>query len=136
MGGMDLTPLYSLTGTAEVEQLGKVQDGERIKIEFRGKTATDSPIAGKAHGSSWILVGPMEPGETNAVQEIVTPAGEHLVVELRGYATTLNGDGMEIRAGGIIRASAATFTHLNGHVVVVVQKVTKDNSVTVQAYTF
>ncbi|MFI5365417.1 MAG: hypothetical protein ACHQ4J_07320 [Candidatus Binatia bacterium] len=133
---MDLAPLYTLTGTAEVEKLGKVQDGERIKIEFRGKSAADSPIAGKAHGSSWILVGPMGPGETNAVQEIITPAGERLVVELRGYAATLNGDGMEIRASGIIRASAANFSHLNGRVAVVVQKVAKDNAVAVTAYSF
>lgn len=65
---MDLAPLYRLTGTAEVEKLGKVQDGERLKIEFRGKSADDSLIAGKAHGSSWILVGPLGPGEANAVQ--------------------------------------------------------------------
>ncbi|HXQ23642.1 MAG TPA: hypothetical protein VN812_18325, partial [Candidatus Acidoferrales bacterium] len=73
---MDLAPLYTLTGTAEVEKLGKVQDGERIKIEFRGKSADDSLITGKAHGSSWIFVGPLGPGEANAVQEIITPAGE------------------------------------------------------------
>jgi hypothetical protein len=133
---MNLAPLYTLIGTAEVEKLGKVQDGERIKIEFRGKSADDSPIAGKAHGSSWILVGPMGPGETSAVQQIITPAGERLVAELHGYAVALNGDGMEIRASGIIRASAASFSHLNGHVAVVVQKVTKNNTITVQAYTF
>jgi len=133
---MDLVPLYTLTGRAVVEKLGKVQDGERIKIEFRGKSADDSLIAGKAHGSSWILVGPLGPGEANAVQEIITPAGERFVVELRGYAVSLNGEGMEIRAAGIIRASAASFAHLNGHVAVVVQKVTKDNTVSVQAYSF
>jgi len=131
---MDFAPLYTLTGTAEVEQLGKVQDGERIKIEFRGKSASDSLVVGKAHGSIWILVGPLGPGETNAVQEIITPDREHFVVELRGYAVSLNGDGMEIRTCGIIRTSAARFAHLNGHIAVVIQTVTKDNAVSVEAY--
>jgi hypothetical protein len=133
---MDLTPLYSLTGTAVVEKLGKVQDGERIKIEFRGKSAAGSAIAGKAHGASWILVGPLGLGETSAVQEIITPGGERFVVELRGYATQHNGDGMEIRASGIIRASAATFAQLNGHIALVVQRVAADDTVAVEAYTF
>jgi hypothetical protein len=133
---MELSPLFSLTGTAVIEKLGKVQDGERIKIEFRGKSAAGSAIAGKAHGASWILIGPLGPGETSAVQEIVTPDGEHVVLELRGYAMQANGDGMEIRASGIIRASAATFLHLNGHVALVVQRVAGDDSVTVEAYTF
>jgi hypothetical protein len=132
---MDLTPLYTLTGSTVTEKLGKVQDGERIKIEFRGKAAADSPIAGKAHGSNWILIGPSGPGATSAVQEVVTPNGERLVVELQGYTRGLNGDGMEIRGAGIIRSSAGTFAHLNGHVAVVVQKVAKD-TVTVQAYHF
>jgi hypothetical protein len=133
---MELSPLYSLTGTAVTEKLGKVQDGERIKIEFRGTSAAGSAIAGKAHGASWILVGPLGPGETSAVQEIVTPAGEHVVVELHGYAMHRNGDGMEIRASGMIRASAATFAHLNGHLALVVQRVAADETVAVEAYTF
>ena len=130
---MELTRLYTLTGKAVTEQLGKVQDGERMKIEFRGQSAAGSPVTGKAHGSTWILVGPMGPGETNAVQEIVTPSGERLAVELRGYATARNGGGMEIRAAGIIRTNAASLAHLNGHVVVVVQQVTGE-SLTVEAY--
>jgi hypothetical protein len=133
---MDLAPLYTLTGNAVVEKVGKVQDGERVKIEFRGKSAADSPIAGKAHGSSWILMGPLGPGDTVAVQELVTPAGDRLVLELRGYTTNLNGDGMEIRACGIIRSSAAGFAHLNGHIALVVQKVATDNAITVSAHTF
>ena len=133
---MNLALLYTLTGTAVVEKLGKVQDGERIKIEFRGKSAADSPIAGKGHGSSWVLIGPLGPGDTSAVQELLTPTGERLVVELRGYAVNLNGDGMEIRASGIIRSSAASFMPLNGHVAVVVQKISPDNSIAVQAYSF
>ncbi len=131
---MKLEPLYTLTGTADVEKLGKVQDGERIKIEFRGKSAPDSRIEGKAHGSSWILVGALGPGATSAVQELITSAGVRLVVELQGYTRAHNGDGMEIRTSGIIRSSAAEFADLNGHVAVVVQKVTKDNAVTVEAY--
>jgi hypothetical protein len=47
----------------------------------------------------------------------------------------LNGDGMEIRAAGIIRSSAATFAHLNGHVALVVQKIAND-TISVQAYQF
>lgn len=133
---LQLTPLYTLTGNAVVEKLGKVQDGERIKIEFRGHSAPDSPIAGKAHGSSWILVGPFGASDTSAVQDLVTPAGEHLVLELRGYATNLNGGGMEIRACGLIRSSAASCAHLNGHIALVVQKVDTDDTVTVQAYSF
>lgn len=132
---MDLTPLYTLTGTAVTEKLGKVQDGERIKIEFRGKTANDSPIAGKAHGSNWILIGPAGPGATNAVQEIITPTGERLVVELQGYTQSLNGDGLEIRASGIIRSSAGTFAQINGHLALVVQRMTGD-TISVQAYQF
>ena len=73
---MDLAPLYTLSGTAVTEQLGKVQDGERIKIEFRGKATDGSPVAGKAHGSNWVLIGPLGPGTANAVQELITPAGE------------------------------------------------------------
>ncbi len=133
---MDLATLYTLTGSTVIEKLGKVQDGERIKIEFRGQSAADSPIAGKAHGSNWILVGPQGPGATTAVQEIITPARERLVVELQGYAQSLNGDGMEIRASGIIRSSSGTFTHLNGHVAVVIQKISEDDTIRVQAYYF
>src|SRR5262245_26699577 len=127
---MNLTPLYTLTGTAVTEKLGQVQDGERIKVEFRGKSAAGSAIEGKAHGSSWILIGGVGPGETNAVQEIVTPGGDHVVVELRGYALQRNGDGMEIRASGLIRTSSATFFHLNGHIAIVVQTVGADDTVT------
>ena len=133
---MDLAPLYTLTGSATTEKLGKVQDGERIKIEFRGKAAAGSPIAGKAHGSNWILIGPSGPGATSAVQEIITPNGERLVVELQGYTQSVNGDGMEIRTSGIIRSSAGTFAHLNGHVAVVIQMIAKDDAITVQAYHF
>ena len=133
---MDLATLYTLTGTTVTEKLGKVQDGERIKIEFRGKAAADSPIQGKAHGTNWILVGAVGPGATNAVQELITPTGERVVVELHGYAQTLNGDGMEIRAAGIIRSSAGTFAEINGRVAVVVQKIAKDESITIHAYQF
>lgn len=132
---MDLAPLYTLVGTTVTEKLGKVQDGERIKIEFRGKAADDSPIAGKAHGSNWILIGPSGPGATSAVQELITPTGERLVVELRGYTESLNSDGMEIRASGIIRSSAGTFAHVNGHVALVVQKI-RNETISVQAYQF
>src|ERR1700687_1125400 len=105
---VELTPLYTLTGTAVVEKLGKVQDGERIKIEFRGKSAAGSPVEGKAHGSTWILIGPLGPGDTNAVQEIILPSGERLVVELRGYTLMPNSEEMEIRTCGVIRTSAAS----------------------------
>lgn len=133
---MDLAPLYSLTGTAEVEQLGKVQDGERLKVEFRGKSAAGSPIEGKAHGTTWILVGPQGPGATNAVQEVTTPAGERIVLELQGYTTPLNGDGMEVRACGMVRASAGTFAHVNGRIALIIQRIAADNAVTVDAYRF
>ncbi len=133
---MELKPLYTLTGSTVVEKLGKVQDGERVKIEFRGATADDSPIAGKAHGSTWILIGPQGPGETSAVQEIVTAAGERLVVELRGYAVDLGGNGMEIRAAGIIRSSAAAFSDLNGHVALMLQRCGAGGAATVHAYHF
>ena len=133
---MELKLLYTLTGTAVVEKLGKVQDGERIKIEFRGKSGPDSPIEGKAHGSSWVLIGPFGPSDTSAVQEIITPANERLVVELRGYAIAGNGAGTEIRAAGIIRSSAARFAELNGRVAVVVQTVGADDTVAVQAYSW
>ncbi len=133
---MDLKLLYTLTGTAVVEKLGKVQDGERIKIEFRGKSGTDSPIEGKAHGTSWVLIGPLGPGDASAVQELITPAGERLVVELRGYAVGGNGSVMEIRAAGLIRSSAARFTDVNGHLAVVVQTVAPDDAVTIHAYEF
>ena len=132
---MDLAPLYTLTGTTVTEKLGKVQDGERIKVEFRGKAADDSPIAGKAHGSNWILIGTAGPGAANAVQEIITPANERIVVELQGYARSLHGEGMEIRAAGIIRSSAGTFAHINGHVALVVQKMAHD-TISVQAFQF
>ena len=132
---MQLEPLYTLTGTAVTEKVGKVQDGERIKVEFRGKSAAGSPIEGKAHGSTWILISPLGSGEVSAVQEIVTPAGERFVVELRGYTASRNGDAMEIRASGIIRASAATFAHLNGHIALVVQRIAAGDAVSMEAYT-
>jgi hypothetical protein len=132
---MNLALLYTLTGTTVTEKLGKVQDGERIKVEFRGKAADDSPITGKAHGSNWILIGTHGPGVTNAVQQIITPANERIVVELQGYAQSVNGEGMEIRAAGIIRSSAGTFAHINGHVAVVRQKITND-TISVEAYQF
>ncbi len=130
---MELTRLYTLTGKAVTEQLGKVQDGERMKIEFRGRSADDSPVTGNAHGSTWILVGPMGPGESNAVQEIVTPSGERLAVELRGYAASRQDGSLEIRAAGIIRTNAASLAHLNGHVAVVVQQVAGE-TLRVEAY--
>ncbi|MFQ5668064.1 MAG: hypothetical protein ACE5I7_16745 [Candidatus Binatia bacterium] len=133
---MDLETLYTLTGKAVTEKVGKVQEGERLKIEFRGKTAQDSPIKGKAHGTTWILVGSVGPSTTNAVQEIMTPAGERLVVELRGYAHGCNGEGMEIRTCGIIRSSAASFAHLNGRIALVIQRITKDDATAVDAYQF
>ncbi len=133
---MDLAPLYTLTGTTVTERLGKVQDGERIKIEFRGKTAGGSPINGKAHGSNWILVGPLGPGATSAVQEITTQNGERLVVELQGYTQTLNGGSMEIRASGIIRSNAAPFAELNGRIALVVQRIKQDETIEVDAYQF
>jgi len=133
---MDLRPLYTLAGTAVVERLGKVQDGERLKIEFRGTAAPDSPVAGKAHGSAWILVGPLGPGETSAVQELVTATGERIVLELRGYTINRDGGGMEIRASGLIRTSAAHFAEANGRIALVVQTVSADNAVSVRAYQF
>jgi len=133
---MQLTPLFTLTGSAVVEKLGKVQDGERIKIEFRGASAAESPIVGKAHGATWVFIGALGPGDTNAVQEIVTAAGERLVVEVRGYTLQHNGDGMEIRAAGLIRSAAPSFAHLNGHVALLVQQVRPDETATVQAYAF
>ena len=133
---MDLAPLYTLTGSAVTEKLGKVQDGERIKIEFRGKSSVESPIEGKAHGSSWVLIGPLGAGEANAVQELITPAGERLVVEMRGYSLGGNGAAMDIRASGIVRSSAARFADLNGRLELVVQTVAADDVVTIHAYEF
>ena len=133
---MNLKLLYTLTGTAVVEKLGKVQGGERIKIEFRGQSGADSPIEGKAHGSSWALIGPLGPGEANAVQELITPAGERLVVELRGYSIGGNGAVMDIRASGTIRSSAARFTDLNGRLALVVHTVAPDDAVSIHAYEF
>ncbi len=133
---MELTPLFTLTGTAVVEKVGKVQDGERIKIEFRGKSAVGSPIEGKAHGSSWVLIGPLGPGATNAVQEVITPGGERVVLELQGYTMNANGKGMEIRTCGIIRSSAASYADLNGRIALAIQKVGADDAVTIDAYRF
>ncbi len=131
---MNLELLYTLTGSAIVENLGKVQDGERIKIEFRGTTAADSPLKGTAHGSSWILVGSAGPGATSAVQEVLTPDGARVVVELQGYTVSRNGGGREIRTCGMIRSSAAAFDHLNGRIAVVIATVAQDNTVAVRAY--
>ncbi len=131
---MNLELLYTLTGSAVVENLGKVQDGERIKIEFRGTTAADSPLQGTAHGSTWILVGSAGPGATSAVQEVLTPDGARVVVELQGYSVSRNGGGREIRTCGMIRSSAAAFDHLNGRIAVVIATVAQDNTVAVRAY--
>ena len=129
-----LNPLYTLTGTAAIEKLGKVQDGERIKIEFRGATAPECPIQGRAHGSTWILIGATGPGETSAVQEVITPARERLVLELRGYTISADGEGMEVRTCGIIRSSAARFADIDGHVAVVVQRMGADNTIRIEAF--
>jgi hypothetical protein len=131
---MHLTPLYTLTGSTVLEQLGKVQEGERIKIEFRGRSAPDSPIQGAGRGSNWLLVSPLGSAEMNGVQELVTAGGERLVLELRGYAESRDGGGMEIRAAGMIRTSAASLVRLNGRVAVVVQHLGADDTITVQAY--
>lgn len=131
---MNLTPLYTLTGAAVVEKLGAVQGGERVKIEFRAMSDVASPIAAKAHGSTWLLIAPTGPHEANAVQELITPAGERLVVELRGYGVGGNGTAMVIRAAGIVRSSAARFADLNGRLAVVVQTVAPDEAVTIHAY--
>ncbi len=133
---MELQPLFSVSGTAATEPLGKVQGGERLKIEYRSTTASSSPIAGKAHGTDWVFVGPFGPGETNAVHEVTTPDKEHLVVELRGYAMARDGDGMEIRTAGIIRAAAPRFAELNGKVALVVERLFPDKKIEVTAYKF
>ncbi|HVN87778.1 MAG TPA: hypothetical protein VMW17_23315 [Candidatus Binatia bacterium] len=133
---MDLKRLFSVTASATVESLGKVQGGERIKVEYRGATGIDSLVAGKAHGNDWIFVGPLGPGETNSVCEIRTGENEHVVVELRGYATSRNGNGYDIRAAGLIRTSAARFAELNGRVALIVERVHGDKSVEVTAYEF
>ncbi|HUI28105.1 MAG TPA: hypothetical protein VL403_18635 [Candidatus Kryptonia bacterium] len=133
---MELKPLFTVTGTAVVEPLGKVQGGERIKVEYRGATSVDSLVTGKAHGSDWIFVGPLGPGETNSVCEISTPEKEHVVVELRGYAVSHNGSGYEIRSAGMIRTSATRFTELNGRVALVVEQIRSDSTVEVTAYQF
>lgn len=133
---MKLEPLYTLTGKAVVENLGKVQDGERMKLEFRGTAAAGSPIQGKAHGTSWILIGSTVWRATTAVQELLTADGARLVVELHGYTLADPGGGLEIRTSGTIRSSAPAFDHLNGRIALVIQTVTSDNSVDVQAYSF
>jgi hypothetical protein len=131
---VDLQPLYMLTGTAVVERLGRVQDGERLKVELRGSTAPDSPIAGKAHGSTWILAGPLGLGETSAVQEIITPERERVVVELRGYTIDRGGGAMLVRASGLIRSSAPRFADIDGHIAIVEQFVAADGSVRIDAF--
>ena len=131
---MDLKPLFTVTATAVVERLGKVQGGERLKIEYRG-AADGNGVAGKAHGNDWIFVGPLGPGETNSVCEISTAEKEHVVIELRGYAQLHEG-GYELRAAGLIRTSAPRFVELNGRVALVVEHVRADNSVELTAYQF
>jgi len=133
---MELKRLFTVTGTAVVEPLGKVQGGQRIKVEYRGATTSDSAVIGKAHGSDWIFVGPLGPGETNSVCEIATPEKEHVVVELRGYAVSHNGSGYEIHTAGLIRTSAGRFAELNGRVALVIEHVHADHSVEVTAYQF
>lgn len=133
---MQLQALFTLSGTADTEQLGKVQGGERLKIEYRGNTTPGSLIAGKAHGNDWVLLGPLGPGETNAVHELMTADKEHLAVELRGYALSRDGGGMEIRTAGIIRTAAPRFSELNGKVALVVERLSPDRKIEVTAYQF
>jgi hypothetical protein len=133
---MELQPLFTLSGTADTERLGKVQGGERLKIEYRGSTTPESPIAGKAHGTDWVLLGPLGPGETNAVHEVMTADKEHVAVELRGYALSRNGDGMEIRTAGIIRTASPRFSELNGKIALVVERLSPDKKIEVTAYQF
>jgi len=123
---IELHPLLTLTGTAIVENLGKVQDGERLKIEIRGKDAPGSVISGKVRWTDWVLIGPLGPGETSSVGEIVTDDGQRLVLELRGYAQSKNGDGMEVRTSGLIRSASPRFINLNGHIAVAVATITAD----------
>lgn len=129
-----LEPLMILTGTATIEQLGKVQEGERIKVETRTAGAAGSPITGKARGTDWILFRPDAIAETNSVHEIKIESGHPLVLELRGYAETQNGGGMQIRACGVIRASAAELSHLNGRVALMEEKIGQDRRVEMAAY--
>jgi hypothetical protein len=133
---MQLQPLFRITATATIEPLGKVQGGERIKIEYRGATAPDSIVGGKAHGTEWVLIGSLGPSETNSVHEIIAGENERLVVELRGYAQSRNGSGYEIRTAGIIRTSAARFADLNGHIALVVSRIGGDKKIEVTAYQF
>jgi hypothetical protein len=132
---MNLQPLLTVTASGVIETLGSVQGGERIKIEYRGATGAGSLIDGKAHGTDWVLVGPLGPGETNSVVEIRTAEKDHLVLELRGYATAIGG-GYEVRSAGLIRTAATRFTDLNGKVVVAITRVGADQSVGVIAYHF
>ena len=131
---IELHPLLSLTGTATIEKLGKVQDGERLKIEMRGKNAPGSTIAGKVRWTDWVLIGPLGPGETSSVGEIATDDRQRLVLELRGYAQSGNGDGMELRTCGIIRSASPRFVDLNGHVAVAVARIAADRHVDITVY--
>ncbi len=88
---MQLSSLYRFQVTGPIEKLGRVPDGERLKIEFRGNTAADSPISGKVHGTHWLLVGPLGAGQLEAVHEIHGAAGSRFVLQLRGSATLAGG---------------------------------------------
>ncbi len=131
---IELRPLLTLVGTATIENLGKVQDGERLKIETRAKDAPGSPIAGKARWTDWILVGPLGPGETSSVCEVTTADRQRLVLELRGYARSRNGDGMEIRTCGIIRSASPRFSERSGHVAVAMARIDPEHHVEIAVY--
>ena len=115
---MQFSPLYNFKVNGTLEKLGRVPDGERSKVEFRGSIDSGSKITGKMHGTHWFLIGPLGNGQLESVQEIVTASGDRFVLQLRGFATVVQEGEMQIKGCGVIRASAAPFMHLDGHIAV------------------
>lgn len=112
------SPLYSFKAKGARESLGRVPDGERLKIDFRGETQAGSEVSGKIRGTEWILIEPLGNGQVESVQTITTAEGDRFVVQLRGSSSPVDGDGLHIKAAGVIRATSARFASLDGHLAV------------------
>jgi hypothetical protein len=125
--------LYSFKAKGSREALGRVPDGERLKVEFRGETDAGSEVSGKVRGTDWVLVGPLGSGQFESVQTVLTPEGDRFVIQLQGSSSPVDADAMRIKGAGVIRSRSPRFAHLDGQLALV-EGTVRDGDVEVSVY--